>query len=174
MIYELLKQIVECQNFCIDGSYFQKEGKYDEVLVCYQECVDFIEDLEVKVQILFFMVFILIWQKGCYGEVNVKVCEVVSLKVNWGKFYMLMGDIIFKCVIFCDDWNCCLVVIVVIDKYSYVCLIDFDVVGDVGICIGCLMVVLLGCEDGFMCKVSEGQSVMVSCIGEMVKVCFCD
>ena len=172
--YESLKQIVERQNPCIDGSYLQKEGKYDEALARYQECVDSTEDPEVKAQILFSMASILTWQKGRYGEANAKAREAASLKANWGKPYMLMGDIISKRATSCDDWNRRLAAIAAIDKYSYARSIDPDVAGDAGTRIGRLTAALPGREDGFMRKVSEGQSVTVSCIGETVKVRFRD
>ncbi len=172
--YESLKQIVERQNPCIDGSYLQKEGKYDEALARYQECVDSTEDPEVKAQILFSMASILTWQKGRYGEANAKAREAASIKGNWGKPYMLMGDIISKRATACDDWNRRLAAIAAIDKYSYARSIDPDVASDASTRIGRLTAALPGREDGFMRKVSEGQSVTVSCIGETVKVRFRD
>ena len=173
-VYLELKEIEDRKNPCINGSYLQKEGLYDEALASYQECVDSTDDPELKAQILFSMASILTWQKGRYGEANAKAREAASLKGNWGKPYMLMGDIISKRASSCDDWNRRLAAIAAIDKYSYARSIDPDVAGDAGSRIGRLTPALPGREDGFMRKVSEGQTVTVSCIGESVKVRFRD
>ncbi len=172
--YERLKEIEDRKNPCINGTYLQREGKYDEALASYQECVESTEDEEVKAQILFSMASILTWQKGRYGEANAKAREAASIKSGGGKPYMLMGDIISKRATGCDDWNRRLAAIAAIDKYSYARSIDPEVAGDAGTRIGRLTAALPGREDGFMRKVSEGQTVTVSCIGETVKVRFRD
>ncbi|MEO0728029.1 MAG: hypothetical protein AAFZ63_26015 [Bacteroidota bacterium] len=173
-VYEALAFERRMQDPCFAGSVYQKEGKYDEALASYQECIDASEDPEVRAQILFSMASILTWQKGRYGEANAKAREAASLKSNWGKPYMLMGDIISKRATGCDDWNRRLAAIAAIDKYSYARSIDPGVSSDAGSRIGRLTAALPGREDGFMRKVSEGQTVTVSCIGETVKVRFRD
>ncbi|MEO0874808.1 MAG: hypothetical protein AAFY48_09405, partial [Bacteroidota bacterium] len=173
-VYEALAFERRMQDPCFAGSVYQKDGKYDEALASYQECIDASEDAEVRAQILFSMASILTWQKGRYGEANAKAREAASLKSNWGKPYMLMGDIISKRATGCDDWNRRLAAIAAIDKYSYARSIDPEVSGDAGSRIGRLTAALPGREDGFMRKVSEGQTVTVSCIGETVKVRFRD
>lgn len=172
--YETLRMVELRKDPCQDGLYLQKEGNYDQALARYQECIDASEDQEVRAQILFSMASILTWQKGQYGEANAKAREAASLKSGWGKPYMLMGDIISKRASGCDDWNRRLAAIAAIDKYSYARSIDSEVASDAGTRIGRLTASLPGREDGFMRKVSEGQSVTVSCIGETVKVRFRD
>lgn len=173
-VHETLGFELRMKDPCFAGSVYQKDGKYDEALASYQECVEASEDDEVKAQILFSMASILTWQKGRYSEANAKAREAASLKGNWGKPYMLMGDIISKRATACDDWNRRLAAIAAIDKYSYARSIDPEVSSDAGTRIGRLTAALPGREDGFMRKVSEGQSVTVSCIGETVKVRFRD
>ncbi|WP_020538490.1 tetratricopeptide repeat protein [Lewinella cohaerens] len=172
--YEELALTERMKDPCFAGSVYQKEGDYDKALASYQECIDSTEDPEVKAQILFSMASILTWQKGQYGQANAKAREAASLKSGWGKPYMLMGDIISKRATACDDWNRRLAAIAAIDKYSYARSIDADVASDAGTRISRLTAALPGREDGFMRKVSEGQSVTVSCIGETVKVRFRD
>ena len=173
-IYETLAFEVRMKDPCFAGSYYQKEGDYDKALASYQECVNTTEDNEVKAQVLYSIANILTWQKGQYGEANAKAREAASLKSGWGKPYMLMGDIISKRATACDDWNRRLAAIAAIDKYSYARSIDSEVAGDASSRISRLTASLPGREDGFMRKVSEGQSVTVSCIGETVKVRFRD
>jgi tetratricopeptide (TPR) repeat protein len=172
--YEELGRIEQMKNPCIAGGFYHKEGDYDLALEKYQECIDSTEDPELKAEILYSMANILTWQKGRYGEANSKAQQAASLKAGWGKPYLLMGDIISKRSSACDDWNRRLAAIAAIDKYSYARSIDADVSGDASTRIGRLTPSLPGREDGFMRKVSEGQSVTVSCIGETVKVRFRD
>ncbi|MEZ4986971.1 MAG: hypothetical protein R2795_18360 [Saprospiraceae bacterium] len=172
--YETLRLTELRKDPCQDGLYLQKEGRYDEALARYQECVDASEDPELKAQILYSMAHILVWQKGSLGAGESKAREAASLKGGWGKPYILMGDIISKRATSCDDWNRRLAAIAAIDKYSYARSIDSDVASDASERIGRLSGALPGREDGFMRKVSEGQSVTVPCVGETVKVRFRD
>lgn len=173
-IYETLVFQERMKDPCYAGTYYQTEGDYDKALASYQECINTTEDNEVKAQVLYSMAHILTWQKGQYGEGNAKAREAASLKGGWGKPYILMGDIISKRATACDDWNRRLAAIAAIDKYSYARSIDSEVAGDASSRISRLTASLPGREDGFMRKVSEGQSVTVSCIGETVKVRFRD
>lgn len=172
--YEALARVERMKDPCFAGTVYQTEGDYDKALASYQECIDATEDPEIKAQVLYSMAYILTWQKGQYGEANAKAREAASLKSGWGKPYILMGDIISKRATACDDWNRRLAAIAAIDKYSYARSIDAEIASDASSRIGRLTASLPGREDGFMRKVSEGQSVTVSCIGETVKVRFRD
>ncbi|PSR09290.1 MAG: hypothetical protein DA408_12805 [Bacteroidetes bacterium] len=159
---------------CFDGSKLQEEGKYQEALARYQECVDSTTDPEMKAQILYSMASIQTWQLGQYGTAQSNAQRAASIKSGWGKPYILMGDIISKRSSACDDWNRRLAAIAAIDKYSYARSIDSSVSDDAGSRIGRLSGSLPSREDGFMRKTSEGQSVTIPCIGETVKVRFRD
>ncbi|MEM1214917.1 MAG: hypothetical protein AAGJ82_04490 [Bacteroidota bacterium] len=172
--FERLQEIEFRKNPCFDGSRLQKEEKYDEALARYEECLTSSEDPEVRAQVLYSMANILVWQKGQYSSAVAKAREAASVKSGWGKPYILMGDVISKRSQSCDDWNRRLAAIAAIDKYSYARSIDPGVSEEAGKRIGRLTAALPGREDGFMRKVSEGQSVTVSCIGETVKVRFRD
>jgi hypothetical protein len=170
--YDELALTERMKDPCFRGTQLQKDGDYNNALASYQECLDSTEDPEIKAQVLFSMASILTWQKGQYSEANAKAREAASLKSGWGKPYILMGDIISKRASGCDDWNRRLAAIASIDKYSYARSIDSDVASDASKRIANLTAALPSREDGFMRKVSEGQSVTVSCIGETVKVRF--
>jgi tetratricopeptide (TPR) repeat protein len=170
--YDQLAYDRRMEDPCFRGTQLQKDNDYDGALASYQECLDATEDPEIRAQVLFSMASILTWQKGQYGEANAKAREAASLKSGWGKPYILMGDIISKRARSCDDWNQRLAAIAAIDKYSYARSIDSDVSSDASKRISGLNAALPSREDGFMRKVSEGQSVTVSCIGESVKVRF--
>lgn len=173
--WETMKRARERENPCTDGYYLQQEGKYDEALARYQECVESTDDKDTKAQVLFSMASILVWQKGQLSAGESKAREAASMKSGWGKPYMLMGDIISKRASGCgDDWERRLAAIAAIDKYSYARSIDSDVAGDAGKRIGNLSAALPARQDGFMRGVSEGQSVNVGCIGETVKVRYRD
>jgi tetratricopeptide (TPR) repeat protein len=170
LTYETLKEIEMRKNPCVDGLRLQQEGKYDEALARYQECVETTEDVDVKAQILYSMASILTWQKGQYGSANAKLREALSIKDGWGKPYMLMGDIIAKRSQACDDWNRRLAAIAAIDKYSYARSIDSSVSEDASSRIGRLSGSLPSTEDIFSRGLTKGSTVTVSCIGETVKL----
>ncbi|MEL7221287.1 MAG: hypothetical protein AAGJ93_08210 [Bacteroidota bacterium] len=172
--HEALAFEIRMKDPCFRGLQEQKNEDYDAALASYQECLDATEDPEIRAQVLFSMASILTWQKGQYGQAEAKAREAASLKSGWGKPYILMGDIISKRARSCDDWNRRLAAIASIDKYSYARSIDGSVAGDAAKRISGLNAALPSREDGFMRKVSEGQSVNVSCIGTSVKVRFRD
>lgn len=159
---------------CFDGLKLQEEGKYAEAMKRYEECTETTEDPEVEAQVLYSMAWIQAWKLGQYSSANANARKAASLKSGWGKPYILMGDVISKRATSCDDWNQRLAAIAAIDKYSYARSIDDSVSSDASKRIGRLTASLPGREDGFMRKVSAGQSVNVSCIGETVKVRFRD
>ena len=160
---------------CFDGLKLQEEGKYAEALARYEECVGgYTDDVETKAQVHFSMGWIQAWKMGQYGAANANARKAASFKSGWGKPYILLGDIISKRSTSCDDWNRRLAAIAAIDKYSYARSIDADVASDASNRISRQNGALPAREDGFMRKVSEGQSVTVSCIGETVKVRFRD
>ena len=168
-------------NPCYDAVQLQKEGKYEDAMRRYKECLDLpadseyaLKDDEAKAQIYYSMANIQCWQFGQLGAARTNTNKAASMRSGWGKPYILLGDIYSKMGRRgCDDWNSRLAVIAAIEKYRYAKSIDGGVSADANKRIGNLAGSLPAKEEGFMRKVSEGQKVKVGCgIGETVTVRF--
>ncbi|MEN0004386.1 MAG: hypothetical protein AAF798_09590 [Bacteroidota bacterium] len=178
---ERLEKIRREENPCYDAVQLQKEGKYKEAMARYEECLGQPDDAEhalkddkAKAQIYYSMANIQTWQLGQLGSARTNVGKARSLDSDWGKPYILLGDIYSKLSRgSCDDWNKRLAVLAAIDKYSYAKSIDPSVASDANRRIGNLSASRPDQQEGFMRGVKAGQTVSVGCgIGEKVKVRF--
>lgn len=162
------------QDPCFDGVKLQEEGNYQRALARYRECLETTEDTEVRAQVLYAMAFIQTWKTGQLGAARENARAAASLKPNWGKPYIIIGDIYAKLGRSgCDDWNSRLAVLAAIDKYSYAKSIDSSVSGEANSRIANYNGSLPEQQEGFMRGVSAGQQVTVGCgIGETVTVRF--
>ncbi len=159
---------------CFDAGKLQQEGRYQEAMNRYRECLNTSEDAEMKAQVYYSMAFIQTWQFGQYGQARDNARSAASLKSGWGKPYILIGDIYAKMSRGgCDSWNQRLAVLAAIDKYSYARSIDSSVSGEASERIGNYSGSIPAQEEGFMRGVSAGESVTVGCgIGETVRIRF--
>ncbi|MCB0628753.1 MAG: hypothetical protein R2824_21965 [Saprospiraceae bacterium] len=159
-------------NPCYDATQLQKEGKFGEAIARYQECLNSAEDDEAKAQVLYSIAFIQTWELGQLGTARTNANKAAALKGNWGKPYILIGDIYSKMSRgSCDDWNKRLAVLASLDKYQYAKSIDPEVADDANKRISNLSGALPTKEEGFMRKVEAGQTVTAGCgIGEKVRM----
>lgn len=159
-------------NPCYDATMLQKEGKYEEAVARYEQCMEAAEDDEAKGQVLYSIAFIQVWELGRLSAGRSNANKAASLKKGWGKPYILIGDIYSKMSRGnCDDWNKRLAVLASLDKYQYAKNIDPSVAEDANKRIANLSGALPTTEEGFMRKVKAGQTVTAGCgIGEKVKV----
>ncbi len=162
------------QDPCFDAAKLQQEGRYQDAMNRYRECLSATEDNEVKAQVYYSMAFIQTWQFGQYGSARENARNAANLKSGWGKPYILIGDIYAKMSRSgCDSWNQRLAVLAAIDKYSYARSIDSSVAGEAGERIGNYSGSIPMQDEGFMRGVNAGDSVTVGCgIGETVRVRF--
>ncbi len=155
-----------------DAVQLQKEKKYEEAVARYQEAVEVEEDDAVKAEYYYSMAYIQTWQFKQYGEARANARKAASLKGDWGKPYVLIGDMYATSIASCgsDGYTRGLAVIAAIDKYSYAKSIDSSVADDANTKIGRISGSKPTKEDVFMRK-TEGKQVNVPCwIGETVTV----
>ncbi len=160
---------------CYDATQLQKEGKYEEALARYQECVASGEqEGEALAQIYYSMAFIQTWQVRQYGNARQNIKKAASAKPGWGKPYILLGDIYAKMSTGCkEDWDKRLAILAALAKYNYAKSIDGEVSADANKRIGQYSSALPDREEGFMRKVSPGDKVQCGCgIGETVTIRF--
>lgn len=159
-------------NPCYDGSQLQREGKHAEALARYEECLRTSDDPEVKAQVYYSIAFIQTWELAQYATARENARKAASLKPNWGKPYILIGDMYARTSRSCgDDWDSRMAIIAAMEKYYYAKSIDSEVAEDANKRIGQYADALPEKQEGFMRGISEGASVRVSCwIGETVKV----
>ena len=157
-----------------DAVQLQKEGKYPEAVKRYGEAVEVTEDPDARAQYFYSMAFIQTWQLRQYGQARQNIREAVKLKSNWGKPYILWGDIYAKMSTGCsEDWDKRLAILAAIEKYAQAKSVDSEVAGDANKRIGQYSSARPAREEGFMRKVSEGDRVSCGCgIGETVTIRF--
>jgi tetratricopeptide (TPR) repeat protein len=159
---------------CYLATQLQEEGQFSEAVSQYEQCLESAEDDGVKAEVLYNIAFIQTWELNELEAARSNAKKAASLLPEWGKPYILIGDIYTKMSRgSCDDWDKRLAVLAALDKYEYARSIDPEVADDAGRRISNLSGALPIKEEGFMRKVLAGQSVIVGCgIGEMVKVRF--
>ena len=165
-------------NPCYDATQLQKEGKYEEAMARYKECLASSDNIDNdgKAQVYYSMAFIQTWQFGQYSTARENARKAASLKPGWGKPYILIGDMYGKTSRSCgDDWGARMAVLAAIEKYAYAKSIDSSVAEDANKRIGQYAAARPDKQEGFMRGVKAGQTAKVPCwIGETVKVRFKD
>ncbi len=161
-------------NPCYDATMLQKEGKYEEAMARYEQCLEAADDDAGKASVYYSMAFIQTWQFGQLGSARANANKAASLKSGWGKPYILLGDIYAKMSRgSCDDWNKRLAIIAATDKYYTAKNVDSEVTDEANKRISNFAGSLPDKQDGFMRGVKEGDTVKVGCgIGETVKIRF--
>ncbi len=109
-----------------------------------------------------------------YAKARTTARKAAKLKPNWGRPFMLIGDLYASSARRCgDDWNQRLAILAAIDKYSYAKSLDPEVADEANKRIGKYNQSRPEKADGFSRGINEGSSQTVGCwIGESVKVRF--
>jgi tetratricopeptide (TPR) repeat protein len=159
-------------NPAYDASQLQKEGEYAKAVDRYMEAIEVVDNPESKAQFYYSIAFMQTWDLGQLSSARSNANKAASLRENWGKPYILMGDIYAKLGrINCDDWNSRLAILAAIDKYNYAKSIDSDVSDEASRRIANYRESMPLRQDGFMRKIDEGDVVTVGCgINERVRV----
>lgn len=167
-----LKEEFEANNPASVARKLYDEGKYGAAIEKYEEAIDQEKNNDTKAQLLFGKASIQFRKLGQYGAARSTAYEAAKLKPNWGRPYMLIGDMYGKTASGCGSaLNQRLVIIAAIDKYSYAKSIDGGVANEASGRINTYSRSLPDQEMGFMQGVKEGSSVNVGCwIGETVRV----
>jgi len=148
------------------------DGDYECAANKFQEAIDAESDPMRKASYLNSLASIKFRKLAQYGEARRIAKEAASLKPNWGRPYMLIGDMYAKSARSCgDSWNQRLAIIAAIDKYAYAKSVDPSVSDEANSRISRYTSSLPAQDEGFMRGVKAGQTVSVGCwIGESVKV----
>ncbi len=162
----------EANNPAVLAKKMYDDGDFEGAANKYQEAINAETDPNKKANYLLGLASIKFRKLAQYGEARRLAKEAASLKPNWGRPYMLIGDMYGKSAKNCgDSWNQRLAIIAAIDKYSYAKTIDSSVSDEANSRISRYRGSLPAQEEGFMRSVTAGQTVTVGCwIGESVKV----
>lgn len=109
-----------------------------------------------------------------YTKARTTARKAAKTRPNWGRPFMLIGDLYASSARRCgDDWNQRLAILAAIDKYSYAKSIDPEVADEARKRIGKYNQSRPEKAEGFSRSIKEGASASVGCwIGETVKVRF--
>ncbi len=147
-------------------------GDYEEAVTKYDEAISQEADPAKKASYLFSKASIQFRKLKKYGAARATAREAAKARPNWGRPYMLIGDMYGTTARNCGDaWNQRLAILAAMDKYSYAKSIDSSVAEEANSRLSRYRASMPTKDEGFMRKVSAGQSVNVGCwIGESVKV----
>jgi len=165
----------EANNPAIMARKMYEAEQFQEALDKYDEAIGAEEDMDKKAGYHFSKASILFRKMKKYNAARAEARKAAEARPNWGRPFMLIGDMYGSTARSCgDSWNQRLAIIAAIEKYSYAKSIDPEVAEDASSRIGKYAASLPTQEDGFMRKVKKGDRVAVGgCwIGEKVSVRF--
>lgn len=107
-----------------------------------------------------------------YSQARKTALAAAKLRPNWGRPYVLIGDMYGTGARSCgDSWNQRLAILAAMDKYSYAKSIDPSVADEVNGRLSKYRASMPEQTEGFMRGIKKGDSATVGCwIGEKVKV----
>ena len=151
-----------------------EEGDFAGAVELYQQAVDKADDNEKKALYYYQMAQIQNAKLGQLSAARSNANKAAELNSNWGKPYILIGDIYGKLSRNCGDaWQQRLAVLAAIDKYQYARSIDSESASDANRRIANYSGSMPIKADAFSRNLSEGDKVSVGCgIGETVRLRF--
>jgi hypothetical protein len=150
------------------------EGKFNEAISKYRQAIDDESDAGKRAGYLFAIASIEFRKLNLYSQARNTAYAAAKIRPNWGRPYMLIGDMYAKTARSCGDaWNQRLAILAAMDKYNYAKSIDGSVSGEANDRLSNYYGSMPDKSEGFMRGLSEGQSASVGCwIGETVKLRF--
>ena len=152
-----------------------KSGDFNGALAKYQEAANSEADTEKKASYFFSMASINFRKLKKYSEARRLAREASNLRPNWGKPFMLIGDMYASTSGSCGStpFDKGLAAIAAIDKYRKAKSVDPSMADEASKKIGKYMAYRPDQEAAFMMGVKAGASKKVPCwIGETVTVSF--
>ncbi len=151
------------------------QGDYTGAISKYDEAIANEMDNQKKAGYLFSKASIQFRKLKEYSKARSTAREAAKLRPNWGRPFMLIGDMYGTSAKNCgndkDGWNRSLASLAAIDKYRHAKSIDPSVADDANSRISNYSRAKPAIDVGFQRNIKEGQSVTVGCwIGETVKV----
>lgn len=149
-------------------------GDFEGAVSKYDDAIAGETDNEKKASYLFSKASIQFRKLKKYSAARATAREAAKLKPNWGRPFMLIGDMYGATARNCgDDWNSRLAIIAAIDKYNYAKSIDPEVADEARTRVSKYNASLPEKAEGHMRGVKPGAKEKVSCwIGETVSVRF--
>lgn len=149
-------------------------GDYTIAIEKWEEAIAAEADLDKQATYLFRIASTQGRKLKQYAKARTTARKAAKLRPNWGRPFMLIGDLYASSARRCgDDWNQRLAILAAIEKYSYAKSIDPDVADEAGKRIGKYNQSRPEKAEGFSRSIKEGASASVGCwIGETVKVRF--
>ena len=148
------------------------EGNFQGAIEKYREAIAKETDPERKSSYLFSKASIEFRRLDQLGNARKTALEAAALNPNWGRPYMLIGDMYASSARNCgDSWNQRLAILAAMDKYIQAKSIDSEVAEEANDKLSRYRASMPSQDEGFMRGLKEGQTVDVGCwIGEKVKV----
>lgn len=152
----------------------RQEGDFTGAVTYYQKAISIEGDNVKKASYLLSVAKIQYSKFDKYSDARNNAREAAKLRPGWGEPYITIGDMYGATARSCgDDWAQRLAIIAAMEKYEYAKSIDPESAEVAQSRLGKYYASLPEKQEGFMRKVSSGQSVKVPCwIGETVKVRF--
>lgn len=150
------------------------EGKYSESIKKYRQAIAETDDNNKKATYLLAIASMQFRKLNQYSEARRTAYDAAKYRPNWGRPYILIGDMYGKTARSCGDaWNQRLAILAAIDKYAYAKSVDGSVAGEANSRIGAYSRSLPDGQEGFMRGLKEGDAETVGCwIGETVRLRF--
>jgi len=182
IVYEIFKKdsIATMRTFNANNPAFlankmYKAGDFNGAMAKYQEAISSEADPEKKGSYLFSVASIQFRKLKKYSDARRSALQAAELRPNWGKPYMLIGDMYASSSGTCGTkaFGKGLAAIAAIDKYRKAKSVDPSFADEASKKIGKYMAYRPDEEEAFMMGVKAGQSKKVPCwIGETVSVSF--
>lgn len=148
------------------------QGDFDCAVAKYKEAIAGETDNEKKASYYFSLASIQFRKLKAYSAARSSAREAAKLRPNWGRPFMLIGDMYGSSARNCgDSWNQRLAILAAMDKYRYAKSVDPSMSDDANSRLNKYAGSMPSLEDGFQRGIKAGQTVTVGCwIGESVKV----
>ena len=167
-----MKAEFEANNPAMMAKKMYDNGDFNGAINKYNEAINGEADPSKKAGYMFSKASIQFRKLKKYSDARNTAREAAKLRPNWGRPYMLIGDMYATSARNCGDaWNQRLAILAAIDKYNYAKSIDSEVAAEAAKKVGKYSGSLPSQEDGFMQGFKAGDNTKVGCwIGETVKI----
>jgi tetratricopeptide (TPR) repeat protein len=151
------------------------KGNWADAIKLYKEAIAKETEDDKKASYYFSIASIQFRKQGLYGPARENARSAAQSRSNWGRPYMLIGDMYAKSSSSCgkDAYSRGLAVLAAIEKWSYAKSIDGEVASEANKKIATYSDHIPPQDDAFMMGKAEGQKDQVGCwIGESVTLRF--
>jgi len=147
-------------------------GDFNGAIKKYDEAISSEADPSKKAGYLFSKASIQFRKLKDYNKARATAREAAKLRSNWGRPYMLIGDMYATGARNCGNaWNQRLAILAAMDKYNYAKSLDPDVAEEASTKVSKYRGSMPSQEDGFMQSFKAGDKTKVGCwIGETVTI----